>query len=135
MKAETVGTTWPRREAVAAAPRPGDGPSREPRPAGERRTWFVALPLAVVVIYAFIPALENGFVSWDDGQNFLQNPYFRGLGTAQWTWAWTTFWMGAYQPLTWLLFETNMFSANLIHEVTTSPACCFRSPTPWSFTS
>ena len=58
-----------------------------------------------IVIYAFIPVLDNGFVDWDDDQNFLDNPYFRGLGVAQVKWAWTTFWLGVYQPLAWLLFE------------------------------
>ena len=92
--------------AVAPVPSPSAGPSQEPLPAWDRRTWLVAIPLALIVIYAFIPALDNGFVAWDDDQNFLDNPYFRGLGAAQVKWAWTTFWVGVYQPLAWLLFET-----------------------------
>ena len=57
-------------------------------------------------MYAFLPTLDNGFLAgWDDDENFLENPYFRGLGTAQVKWAWTTFWVRAYQPLAWLLFE------------------------------
>ena len=76
-----------------------------PLPVWDRRTWLVAIPLALIVIYAFIPALDNGFVDWDDDQNFLENPYFRGLGAAQVKWAWTTFWVGAYQPLAWMLYE------------------------------
>ncbi len=44
-------------------------------------------------------------VRWTTDQNFLDNPYFRGLGAAQVKWAWTTFWLGAYQPLAWMLFE------------------------------
>ena len=78
---------------------------QEPLPGWDRRAWLVAIPLALLVIYAFIPALDNGFVDWDDRQNFLENPYFRGLGAAQVKWAWTTFWVGVYQPLAWLLFE------------------------------
>ena len=74
-------------------------------PGWDRRTWLVAIPLALIVIYAFIPVLDNGFVNWDDDENFLDNPYFRGLGAAQVKWAWTTFWLGVYQPLAWLLFE------------------------------
>ncbi|MGD0043828.1 MAG: tetratricopeptide repeat protein, partial [Isosphaeraceae bacterium] len=58
-----------------------------------------------IVIAAFIPALDNGFVEWDDLGNFLHNPYYRGLGAAQVKWAWSTFWVGVYQPLAWLLFE------------------------------
>jgi len=76
-------------------------------PAWGRPTWLVAIPLALIVIAAFIPALDNGFVewTWDDSENFLDNPYYRGLGVAQVKWAWTTFTLGVYQPLAWLLFE------------------------------
>jgi Flp pilus assembly protein TadD len=74
--------------------------------AQDRRTWWMAIPLAAAVVAAFAPVLDNGFVeSWDDGQNFLDNPSFRGLGTAQVRWAWTTFLLGVYQPLAWMLLE------------------------------
>jgi protein O-mannosyl-transferase len=72
--------------------------------AWDRRTWLVAIPLVLIVIAAFIPAVDNGFVSWDDDYNFLENPFFRGLGLAQAKWAWSTLWAGVYQPLAWLLF-------------------------------
>ena len=85
---------------VAEAP----SPSRELPPGWDRRTWLVAVPLALIVVYAFIPTLANGFLGWDDDQNFLDNPYFRGLGAAQLKWAWTTFWLGVYQPLAWFLY-------------------------------
>ncbi len=81
-------------------------PTRDPLPAWDRRAWLVAIPLALIVIYAFLPCLANGFVSWDDNKSFLENPFFRGLGAAQVRWAWTTFWVGAYQPLAWMLSET-----------------------------
>ncbi len=94
------------RRAVSdsVASRDGGG-SRGPLPAWDRRTWLIAIPLALVAIAAFIPALDNGFVDWDDHQNFLKNPSYRGLGVAQVKWAWSTFWLGVYQPMTWLLFE------------------------------
>ena len=89
------------------------GPNPDRLPAWDRRTWLVAIPLALVVIYAFIPILNNGFVLWDDNQNFLENPYFRGLAAAQVKWAWTTFWVGAYQPLAWMLFESQFVFCQL----------------------
>lgn len=52
--------------------------------------------------FAFLPALDNGFVKWDDDVNFLLNPYYRGLGWTQIRWMFTTFYMGPYQPLSWL---------------------------------
>ena len=55
------------------------------------RTGLVAIPLALLVIAVFVPALDNGFVNWDDDENFLDNAAYRGLGLAQIKWAWTTF--------------------------------------------
>ena len=69
------------------------------------RWWSVAVPIVLVVVYAFWPAIENGFVDWDDPKNFLQNPHFQGLGPSQLVWAWTTFWLGVYQPFAWMLLE------------------------------
>ncbi len=90
--------------AVAVDPSVDAGPSLEPPAVWDRRVWLVAIPLAFFVIYAFIPVIHNGFVLWDDKENFLENPYFRGLAAAQVKWAWTTFWVGAYQPLAWSLY-------------------------------
>jgi tetratricopeptide (TPR) repeat protein len=77
----------------------------EPSPARGRRTWLTMIPLVLVVAAAFNPVLDNDFVDWDDQPNFVQNPHFRGLGWAQVKWAWSTFWVGVYQPVSWLLFE------------------------------
>jgi tetratricopeptide (TPR) repeat protein len=74
-------------------------------PGREGRTWLVAVPLALLVIAAFLPVLDNGFVDLDDAHNFLSNPYYRGLGIAQVHWAWSTFRLGVYQPLAWLILE------------------------------
>ena len=68
-------------------------------------TWPIAVVVAFFAIAAFIPALQNGFVNWDDDRNFLDNRSYRGLGAAQVKWAWSTLWLGVYQPLAWLLFE------------------------------
>ncbi len=77
---------------------------QEPPAAWDRRAWLVAIPLVPFVIAAFIPALDNGFVTWDDDINFLDNPFYRGLGLAQLKWSCSTFLAGVYQPLAWLLF-------------------------------
>src|SRR6185312_6623182 len=109
-----MGTTARRRRgsppARAAAavegeqePRVRQGPA--PAPARDRRTWLVAVPLILLVAVAFLPALDNGFVDWDDELNFLKNSQYRGLGWPQVRWAWTTFHLGVYQPLAWLLLE------------------------------
>jgi protein O-mannosyl-transferase len=79
--------------------------SDKPAPPRDRRSWLVAVPLCLLVAAAFVPALGNGFVNWDDPVNFAENPHFRGLGWPQVRWAWTTMLLGVYQPVAWLLFE------------------------------
>jgi hypothetical protein len=61
--------------------------------------------LVVVVLAAFLPVHENGFVSLDDNKNFVENGSFRGLGWPQLVWAWTTRHVGVYEPLGWMLLE------------------------------
>jgi len=58
--------------------------------------------VATVTFVAFLPALQNGFLFWDDHLNFLENPHYRGLGWTQLRWMFTTFHEGHYQPLSWL---------------------------------
>jgi tetratricopeptide (TPR) repeat protein len=63
----------------------------------------LVLVLVLLVVVAFAPCVRNDFVVWDDPQNFLDNPYYRGLGWAQLRWDWTSFQLGVYQPLAWML--------------------------------
>jgi len=83
------------------------GPIEEPAVPVERRAWRSTqglLPLLVVLLIttAFLPVLRADFVSWDDDENFLKNPHYRGLGWAQLKWMFTTAPMGAYIPLSWV---------------------------------
>lgn len=55
-------------------------------------------------LMAFAPALEAGFVSFDDDQTILLNEDFRGLDARTLEWAFTTRHMGHWQPLAWLSF-------------------------------
>lgn len=64
--------------------------------------WAAPLVVAALTIVAFLPVLQNGFVSWDDDRNFVENPHFRGLGLDHLRWMWTTFHMGHYVPLSWM---------------------------------
>ena len=68
-----------------------------------------ALPLVVGVLafIAFLPALDGGFVDWDDDRNFLWNSGYRGLGLRELQWMFTATWMGHYIPLTWLSLGLN----------------------------
>lgn len=73
--------------------------------AKEWRPWCAALLAVTVVLFAFLPALQGSFLTWDDGGNFVENRNFRGLGWAELRWAFTTDHLGVYQPLSWLLFS------------------------------
>jgi len=55
----------------------------------------------------FSPALQYGFILWDDDRNFLTNPGYRGLGWAQVRWAFTNTLMGHWIPATWLTFSVD----------------------------
>jgi len=72
------------------------------RLAARHARWLVPTGIAAATSLAFLPALHNGFVSWDDPKNFLDNPHYRGLGLGQLAWMWTTFHMGHYIPLSWM---------------------------------
>src|SRR5712691_6721859 len=98
-----------RKLATAAAPQHPQMPQRERREPVTRALtqrwvyWLVPVLVALVTFAAFLPALHNQFVNWDDDKNFLDNPYYRGLGWSQLRWMWTTH-LGHYIPLTWMTF-------------------------------
>jgi protein O-mannosyl-transferase len=75
-------------------------------PAISRIGAALAPPLLLILatLPAFLPILGNDFVAWDDDKNFVANPSYRGLGLSNLSWACTTFHLGVYQPLAWMLF-------------------------------
>ena len=79
-----------------------DAPLKNSATTARSAAWLAPICVGLVTFIAFIPALRNGFVSWDDDKNFLANPHYRGLGLDQLSWMWTTFHMGHYIPLTWM---------------------------------
>src|SRR5213594_1515420 len=66
-------------------------------------SWLVPVVIALITCAAFLPTPQNQFVNLDDNDNFLDNPYYRGLGWSQLRWMWTTH-LGHYIPLTWMTF-------------------------------
>jgi Tfp pilus assembly protein PilF len=63
----------------------------------------VAVGLVLLVLIAFSPCLQNDFVNWDDDKNILENASYRGLGLTHLRWDWTSFHVGVYQPLAWMI--------------------------------
>ena len=90
-------------------------PSSPPEELGQdhRLAWRVSFRVALVAFVAFAGILDNEFVAWDDTDNFLGNMAYQGLGPKQICWAWTTFWMGVYQPLAWMLAEVEFITSGL----------------------
>lgn len=68
---------------------------------------MIVMVVAIVSSAPFLPALWNDFVDWDDYENLVSNPHYRGLGWTQLGWMFTTFHMGHYQPLSWVTFGTD----------------------------
>ena len=58
--------------------------------------------LAILTLLAFLPALRNDFVNWDDPTNFIDNLNYRGLGWSQLHWMWTSHLLNRYIPITWM---------------------------------
>lgn len=79
--------------------------SSAPSP-GEKRRWLcilLILGLIALTWTSFAPGLNGEFLNWDDDRNFVDNPAYRGLGMEQLVWAWRTYHLGVWQPLSWLL--------------------------------
>src|SRR3989475_745850 len=66
--------------------------------------WLLPVLIALVTFVPFLPTLDNQFVNWDDDDNLLDNPHYRGLGWTYLRWMWTTSHLGHYAPLTWMTF-------------------------------
>jgi len=58
--------------------------------------------VAALTATAFLPALRNGFVNWDDDKVVLENEHVHGLGWPNLHWMFTAYRLGHYHPLTWL---------------------------------
>ncbi len=77
------------------------------RSPGTAPWWLrVLLPLVVAgaAFVTFLPALDAGFVNWDDDVLLLENHRWRGLGHPQLEWMFTSGTLGHYHPLTWLSY-------------------------------
>jgi hypothetical protein len=75
--------------------------------------WLIPALICLIVGIAFLLALRNGFVNWDDEMTLVDNFGYRGLGWSQLKWMFTTFYMGHYQPLSWLSFSLNYLCCGL----------------------
>ncbi len=73
------------------------------KPGSRGRTWAVSLLLTGAVLAAFWPALQCGFVNFDDNVYVTDNPFIQqGLTWSGVKWAFTATRAGYWLPLTWL---------------------------------
>ncbi len=66
--------------------------------------WIGALVVFALTLLVFSPALEGGWLDWDDAPLLLERTEWRGFSPAQLGWMFTTVHMGPYQPLSWLSY-------------------------------
>lgn len=79
---------------------------------GDRESMIrAAIPvlLAVAAAAVFAPVLHNEFVNWDDDAAVTENSAFRQAGWPALRWMFTTFYLGHYQPLSWLSFTLDYY--------------------------
>lgn len=69
--------------------------------------WRIGVPpfLLAFVLLAFIPALQAGFVNWDDYPLLFNNTRYQELTLENLRWMFTTSYAGHFQPLTWLSYS------------------------------
>jgi tetratricopeptide (TPR) repeat protein len=62
----------------------------------------VALLIAVISIFVYLPAIQNDFVNWDDPSFVYENPDIRAIDFKSLKWMLTTYHTADWFPLTWL---------------------------------
>ena len=63
--------------ALPSSPPPGPSPGEPPTVAtSERAFWILGAVVALVTLAVGLPSVRNGWVNWDDADNFLGNPHF-----------------------------------------------------------
>jgi predicted Zn-dependent protease len=70
---------------------------------GRRRAEaLAALTAAAVTAATCVPAVRGTLLQWDDRSNLVENHAYRGLSLDSIRYAFTTFHLGPWQPLSWL---------------------------------
>jgi tetratricopeptide (TPR) repeat protein len=68
--------------------------------------------VSLVTAIVYLPGIFGQFLTWDDVNNFVQNPNYRGFTAQNLWWMLTTRHMGHYHPLTWftLAFDYELWN-------------------------
>ena len=65
---------------------------------------IAAIAAGWITVLAFFPAVRGGLLEWDDRANLVTNTAYQGLSLSSLRFAFTTFHLGPYQPLSWLSY-------------------------------
>jgi tetratricopeptide (TPR) repeat protein len=71
-------------------------------PGARNIKYYLAASAALAALVAYIPALQNDFVNWDDAPYVYENPHIRSLDSAFFEWAFFDFHSSNWHPLTWI---------------------------------
>ncbi len=66
------------------------------------RAYGIAILVAVITVLVYLPALQNGFINWDDDIYVYRNQDIRSINFVFLKWAFTAFRAYNWHPLTWL---------------------------------
>jgi protein O-mannosyl-transferase len=72
----------------------------------EKRTFVLCLLLVVATLAVYNPVTHNAFVNFDDDRYLIDNPHVHaGLTWKSIRWAFTTYELANWHPLTWISYE------------------------------
>lgn len=72
------------------------------KPSDPLKGRIAALFVALITFLVYLPALQNGFVNWDDPDYIYENQNIRSIDFSSLKWMFSTFHMQNWHPLTWL---------------------------------
>jgi hypothetical protein len=64
--------------------------------------YYLAAAVAFLTFAVYLPALQNGFVDWDDNYYVSINPHIRAFDADFFRWAFLDFYSYNWHPLTWI---------------------------------
>jgi len=67
-----------------------------------RSKYLLAILIALVTFLVYLPSLQNGFVSWDDGGYIYENSFIRSFDMQLLKSAFVEFHLSNWHPVTWL---------------------------------
>lgn len=78
----------------------------DPR-SGNRPVWVATFFVAFITFIVYLPALQNGFVNWDDNVNVYDNQYIKSIDFRFLKWVFSAEANPTWQPLTLLSFAAD----------------------------